>query len=163
MSAVLRLEVRSRDIQEFDIGGGRDVTLDLLEHLPEPPVALGDHRHGARRPLPAALAAGGHWAWWSTSATDSRYLWRSPSTMGLTAPRFAFSERLSGTCRSKQTAAACTTPLSRAGDERRASGQLVRIRGRGRGGRAPPARGSPRSSGGRRRPWAWGGAGGPGR
>src|SRR5262249_14726912 len=33
--------------------------------------------------------------------------------MGRTTPRFAFSDRLCGTCRSKQTAAACTTPLSR--------------------------------------------------
>src|SRR2546429_425369 len=56
-----------------------------------------------------------HWFWWSTSATESRYLWRIPSTIGRTAPRLAFSDRLSGTWRSKQTAAACTTPLSRAG------------------------------------------------
>src|SRR5437899_1313830 len=60
------------------------------------------------------MAARCHWFWWSTSATDSRYLCRIPSTIGRTAPRFAFSERLSGTWRSKQTAAACTTPLWRA-------------------------------------------------
>src|SRR5207253_7417337 len=61
------------------------------------------------------MAARCHWFWWSTSATDSRYLWRIPSTIGRTAPRLAFSDRLSGTWRSKQTAAACTTPLWRAG------------------------------------------------
>src|SRR5205807_10188387 len=60
------------------------------------------------------MAARCHWFWWSTSATDSRYLWRIPSTIGRTAPRLAFSDRLSGTWRSKQTAAACTTPLWRA-------------------------------------------------
>src|SRR6478609_8951530 len=67
------------------------------------------------------MAARCHWSWWSTSATDSRYLWRIPSTIGRTAPRFAFSDRLSGTWRSKQTAAACTTPLWRAGVEMWAS------------------------------------------
>src|SRR6266480_5898863 len=67
------------------------------------------------------MAARCHWFWWSTSATDSRYLCRSPSTIGRTAPRFAFSDRLSGTWRSKQTAAACTTPLWRAGVETWAS------------------------------------------
>src|SRR5690242_4786060 len=67
------------------------------------------------------MAARCHWFWWSTSATDSRYLCRIPSTIGRTAPRFAFSDRLSGTWRSKQTAAACTTPLWRAGVEMWAS------------------------------------------
>src|SRR2546421_3451157 len=60
------------------------------------------------------MAARCHWFWWSTSATESRYLWRIPSTMGRTAPRLAFSDRLSGTWRSKHTAAACTPPLWRA-------------------------------------------------
>src|SRR5947199_319137 len=32
------------------------------------------------------MAARCHWFWWSTSATDSRYLWRIPSTIGRTAP-----------------------------------------------------------------------------
>jgi hypothetical protein len=35
------------------------------------------------------------------------------STMGRTAARFAFSDRLAGTCRSKRNAAACTFPFSR--------------------------------------------------
>src|SRR2546421_4042714 len=67
------------------------------------------------------MAARCHWFWWSTSATDSRYLWRIPSTIGRTAPRLAFSDRLSGTWRSKQTAAVCTTPLWRAGGAPRGS------------------------------------------
>src|SRR5918994_6477397 len=55
MSTVLRLEVGSRDIPQFDIGRARNVTLDLLEDLPEPPVALGDDGNRDRSPLPLIL------------------------------------------------------------------------------------------------------------
>ena len=59
------------------------------------------------------IAARCHRSWWSTSATETWNRCRSPSTMGRIAARFAFSERLSGMWRSKQTAAACTPPSSR--------------------------------------------------
>ena len=67
-SAVLRLEVCSRDIQQFDIRSARNVTLDLLEHPPEAPVALGDDRHRDGRPLPLILVIdlgqrGTNYAW----------------------------------------------------------------------------------------------------
>src|SRR5437667_5976964 len=42
-----------------------------------------------------------------------RNRWRSPSTMGRMAARFALRDRLSGTWRSKLIAAACTDPSSR--------------------------------------------------
>ena len=58
-----------------------------------------------------AISARCHWSWWSTSATEMRNRWRRPSTIGRIAARLAFSDRLSGTWRSKLIAAACTGPL----------------------------------------------------
>ena len=74
---------------------------------------LADDRHPDRRPLPLVLVVDlGH--------RDLKRC-RSPSTIGRIAARFAFSDRLSGTWRSKQAAAACTRALSRAAAIRRHS------------------------------------------
>ena len=77
------------DVEELDVGRGRDEALDRVEHFLEMSGRARDERDTDRGPLPLS--------WWSTSATETWKRWRRPSTIGRIAARFDFSDRLAGT------------------------------------------------------------------